>query len=101
MSEQTIIVDEPDMEPEDRVETTISDLFVQEWYKPLEMMRVVNSILRGLGAKDLPGPMFYTYCEKGYIKAEPGDGSRGNKFKISKEAAVEWTEKYLSKKFGA
>jgi hypothetical protein len=76
-------------------ETTveIAELFTEDVYRPLGLRKVVNQVLKGIDpeAKELPGPMFYTYCNKGYIPNEDRN--------IKREDAIAWTEKYLAKRF--
>jgi osmotically-inducible protein OsmY len=75
-------------------EQSITEYFTTPTYSPYGMMKVVNKILSDLGIdKVLPGPMFYTYTKKGYIKSYVV----GGKVTISAESATEWTEKYLTK----
>ena len=73
--------------------TSVSDFFTAETYGPYAMRTVVNKVLKELGIeKELPGPMFYTYCNKGYIKTLDEA-----KRIVSRESAIEWTESYLTK----
>jgi hypothetical protein len=73
--------------------TSLETYFSLETYGPYKMRTVVNNILKDLGIeKELPGPMFYTYCNKGYIKTLDEA-----KRIVSRDAAIEWTESYLTK----
>lgn len=74
----------------------IETFFEAETYSPYAMRNVVNKILKAIDkdAKELPGPMFYNYVNKGYIVADE------NK-KVTKANAIEWTNKYLAKRFAA
>lgn len=68
--------------------------FFAETMSPYGMSVAVNKILAAIGIdKTLPGPMFYTYTKKGYITSIEGSNNK----KVSKEAAIEWTEKYIAK----
>jgi hypothetical protein len=74
-------------------EKSITEYFTQETYSPYGVIKVVNEILKDAEVdKVLPGPMGYTYCKKGYIKT-----TDEAKKVVSREAAIEWTEKYLTK----
>ena len=78
----------------DTTETvTIAEFFSDEMTM-YGMRTSVNKILASLGVdKTLPGPMFYTYGKKGYIKTI--EGSEGKR--TTKEYAIEWTEAYITK----
>jgi hypothetical protein len=75
----------------EETEVTLADLFSEapETFKtPYAIRTFMNGILKSLGIdKELPGPMFYTYVKKGYIKS------------LSKEDVLEWAEKYIAKNF--
>lgn len=74
-------------------EVSIESFFADEM-SPYGMRNSVNKILAALGVeKVLPGPMFYTYTKKGYIKTVPGSDFK----KVSKADAIEWTIKYVEK----
>jgi hypothetical protein len=74
----------------------IETFFEADEYTPFGLMKVVNNILAAAEIdKVLPGPMFYTYTMKGFIPTI--DDNRGPGRKVSKEAAIEWTSKYLAK----
>lgn len=59
------------------------------------LMKIVSKILKDLDpeAKELPGPMGYTYLKKGYVT-----GTKDVK-SCTKAQAIEWTEKYLGKRY--
>jgi hypothetical protein len=81
---------------DESAETTtfqIEDYFENATYSPYGVIKVVNRILADLGIeKELPGPMGYTYCKKGYIRT-----SDAAKKVVPSDAAIEWTSKYLAK----
>jgi hypothetical protein len=71
----------------------IADFFADEM-SPFGMRTSVNKILKAIGVdKELPGPMFYTYTKKGYIKTVAGSDNK----RVAKSDAIEWTEAYLTK----
>jgi hypothetical protein len=84
------------------ISAALSDVFVKTVYKPLELRAVVNNFFKATGVEDndgetkeLPGPMFYTYCKKGYIKSTSKAGKRGGvTYEISQADAIEWFAKY-------
>ena len=68
--------------------------YFEETMSPYKLIRSVNQVLADLGIeKELPGPMGYTYCKKGYITTVPGSNNK----LVTREAAIEWAEKYLAK----
>jgi len=72
----------------------IANYFTASTYSPYGMCKIVNKILHDIDSeiKELPAPMFYTYVKKGFIPSE-------NKV-VTREHAIEWTVKYLTKRFG-
>lgn len=89
MSENTITE-----APESTDEIVVADFFTAEIYSPYGVITTVNKVLKALGVdKELPGPMGYTYCKKGYITTVPGT----DKKKVTKAHAIEWAEKYIGK----
>lgn len=84
------------MTEQQTTEVTLADLFTEETYSPYGLSVLVNEILTAAGIeKELPPQMFYNYTAKGYI--ETVDGNKGKGRKVSKEKALEWTERYLQK----
>ena len=94
MSEAELETTVVETEEVESTEKAIVDYFTAETYSPYGMMKVVNEILRDAGvSKVLPGPMFYTYCKKGYITTVEGSNAKTVK---ASDAAL-WTEEYLIK----
>jgi hypothetical protein len=86
MSEQTITTITEEL--------SIEDFFTEGTYSPYGVIQVVNKILKAAEVdKVLPGPMGYTYCKKGYIKTIEGSDQK----KVTRSAAIEWAEKYITK----
>lgn len=85
MSENTVL--------ETTDEIVIAEYFTAETYSPYGVIKHVNKVLKDLGIdKVLPGPMGYTYCKKGYIATIDTE-----KKVVTREAAIEWTEKYVGR----
>jgi hypothetical protein len=87
--------------------TNISDVFTAETYTPYQMAEVVNQILESVELPTIPPQMIYGYVRQQYIPAtrtevqvknSKTDRSTRQGWLVTKEAAVEWTEKYVSKK---
>jgi hypothetical protein len=77
--------------------------FTADQYSPYKMIGVVNSLLQDLKVdKTLPTQMGYQYVEKGYIKSvettkvQKKSGETVKTRIVEKEAAVEWTAKYVA-----
>ena len=59
------------------------------------LMKIVSKILADLDpeAKELPGPMGYTYLKKGYVNGVKDVKS------CTRDEAIKWTEAYLAKRY--
>jgi hypothetical protein len=79
---------------------SISEIVAEVWTEkglaesalvtPYKCSTVTNKVLEFVGIeKVLPGPMFYTYTKKGYIKSTDG--------KVNLVQLTEWIEKYVRK----
>jgi hypothetical protein len=76
---------------------SIAEYFTAETYTPYAVAKVVNQILADLETgKVLPPQMFYTYAKKGMIGGCPKEAKS-----VTRDQAVQWTEKYVTKHFGA
>ena len=65
-----------------------------EQITPYKAMRLVNAALAELGVdKELPGPMLYTYVQKGYI------GGVKNAKRTTRKDVAAWFEKYVTRFF--
>jgi hypothetical protein len=60
---------------------------------PYKSRNVSNKVLNALGVnKVLPGPMFYTYCDKGYIETQDAANRE-----VTQDALWTWLQKYIAK----
>jgi hypothetical protein len=91
------------------LDETIEAAFEAEEYSPYALVMIVNDLLEALGSsKKLPTQMGYNYVNNGLIKGvttrtvgvknskKDGVSTRTAKF-VSREGAVEWAKKYVSK----
>lgn len=76
-----------------KLSVDIGSYFPEKSLTPYGLSKIVNLLLKEVGIEQtLPPQMFYNYSKKGYIKKDASDG------RISRDEALAWTEKYLTKK---
>jgi hypothetical protein len=108
MSEQTTISPvQSDENLEDAVlltvDETIEAAFTEDNYTPYQVIEVVNSLFSHFGVdKVLPTQMAYNYVRQGLIKADRVErmtkkDKRVAAWNVSRENAVAWATKYVSK----
>jgi hypothetical protein len=91
------------------LDETIEAAFTADEYSPYALVTIVNNLLEKLGSdKSIPTQMGYNYVNNGLIKGvstrevgvknskKDGVTTRTAKF-VSREGAVAWAKKYVSK----
>lgn len=79
-------------------ETKIANYISTETVTGYGLIKALNKVLKDLdpSIKELPTPMGYTYLKKGYVV----EGVKEIK-SCTKDQAVAWIEKYLTKRFAS
>lgn len=69
---------------------SIEEVVTQEEYSPYKLSKCASQ----LAGKYVREQMLYNYCSKGMI---PSYKDSEGRIKVSREAAIEWLNKYLTK----